>query len=131
MSRICCIGVSFAVVFVFVGLYAFDEQLCKDGTYDFEKFQCLSCQDALGESCNLCSNENYCYDCWEGYHLNGRNCSACNDTFKENCTDCTATSCLNCLPGTYMVSGQCFACETLLGCDIENGGCGETGCLKC
>lgn len=24
-----------------------------------------------------------------------------------------------------------MACETLLGCDIENGGCGETGCTKC
>jgi len=43
MSRICCIAVSFAVMFVFIGLYAFDEQMCLDGTYDYEKFQCLSC----------------------------------------------------------------------------------------
>ena len=43
MSRICCIGVSFAIMFVFVGLYAFEKQMCEDGTYDYQKFQCLSC----------------------------------------------------------------------------------------
>jgi len=43
MSRICCIGASFGVMFVYIGLYAFDKEMCTDGTYDYEKFQCLSC----------------------------------------------------------------------------------------
>lgn len=80
---------------------------CEDG---FEKVgeNCAHKSAKCSEGCSKCFNENVCFECGDGYYLEGDSCVPCD----ENCLICDNFGCNLCTRGFGVKDGVCVPCTT-------------------
>ena len=69
LLRLTFCGVFMGVIFVISGLYAFNNQGCKDGYYENLGIECLKCTEFLGLDCLTCDTSKTCTSATVGNYV--------------------------------------------------------------
>ena len=117
----------------FKGYKDCSNNVCKDCEEGYQRLNgnCAKIGAQCANDCNACYDEYSCFECKEGFYLEGNDCLPCS----KNCLVCDNFGCNRCAEGFGVENGLCVPCtrgECPVRCRENCEECnGDLTCIRC